>query len=198
MLQTLALLLRLVSVAVVAYLMGSFPSGVLLSRAWAGVDPRLAGSSHTGGLNVLRVTGRLWLAALTALVDGAKGVIAVQVAGWLASTPWRLPIAGVMVTVGHCWPLYTCFRGGMGLMTLGTILLFIQPLVILPVAVLWFILYRATHHSARAVLMALPLAGPVLWLLGESCPVVALGLAGSAVLILRHVGDWHRDYERAS
>ena len=84
--EALTLSLRLVFIGAVAYLIGSFPTGVLLTRTWVGVDPRLLGSTHTGGLNVWRVTGRLWLAVLTALVDGAKGIIAVQVAGELAPT----------------------------------------------------------------------------------------------------------------
>lgn len=194
--QERKLLLRLLLAGGIAYLIGSLPTGVLLGRAWAGVDLRLAGSSHTGGLNMYRVTGRLWLAVLTALVDSAKGIIAVQMGNWLAPTPWTLPVAGVMVVAGHCWPLYTRFQGGMGLSTLGAILFFIQPVIVLPVAVLWFALYRATRHSARAMMMALFIVGPTLWLLGESFPVVALGLVGSVVLSIRHFGDRRRVYKK--
>jgi len=189
-----ALLPHLFLAGVVAYLIGSLPTGVLLSRTWAGVDPRLIGSAHTGGLNVLRITGRPWLAVLTVLVDGAKGIIAVGVGSWLAPTPWALPVAGVMAAVGHCWPLYTCFQGGMGLSTLGAILLFVQPVVILAVTILWLVLYRVTRHSARAMLMAMIIAGPTLWLLGESGPVVALGVTGCLALMVRHFSDWHRVY----
>jgi glycerol-3-phosphate acyltransferase PlsY len=194
--QPFALLPHLFLAGMVAYLIGSFPTGVLLSRIWAGVDPRFLGSSHTGGLNVLRVTGKLWLAVLTALVDGAKGIIAVGVGGWLAPTPWALPVAGVMAAVGHCWSLYARFQGGMGLSTLGSILLFVQPVAILVVAGLWFVLYRATRHPARAMLLALSVTGPTLWLLGEPGPVVALGVTGCLALIVRQSSDWHRDYER--
>ncbi|UCC63473.1 MAG: hypothetical protein JSV36_22575, partial [Anaerolineae bacterium] len=74
------------------------------------------------------------------------------------------------------------------------ILLFIQPAVILVVATLWFALYRATSHSARALIFALLPVGPTLWLLGASGPVVTLGLTGSLVLVLRHSSDWSRDY----
>lgn len=68
-------------------------------------------------------------------------------------------------------------------------------MVILAVAAFWFVLFRATRHSARAVLMALLIVGPTLWWLGESGPVVVLGLAGSLALFVRHFSDWHRDYE---
>jgi glycerol-3-phosphate acyltransferase PlsY len=192
----MAPLLRLLAAGIAAYLIGSFPTGVLLGRALAGVDPRYAGSSHTGGLNLFRVTGRPGLAMLTMFVDAAKGVMAVVMGSRLAPTPWVLPVAGVMATVGHCWPLYARFRGGMGLSTLGVVLLFIQPLLILAVAVLWFALYLATRHPARAMLLALLTVGPTLWLLGESGPVVTLGLIGSLILIVRHFGDWHRDYAK--
>lgn len=194
--ETIAVLFRLLVLGLVAYLVGSFPTGVLLGRTFGGVDPRFAGSSHTGGLNLLRVTGRPWLALLTMLVDGSKGIIAVAMGNWLAPTPWALPVAGVMVTMGHCWSLYAGFWGGMGLSTLGVILLLVQPAVILVVAALWFASYRATRRSARAVLFALLPVGPTLWLLGESGPVVTLGLVGSLVLMLRHSSDWHRDYEK--
>lgn len=188
--------LRLLAAGLAAYLIGSFPTGVLLGRVWAGVDPRSAGSSHTGGLNLWRVTGRPWLAVLTMLADAAKGIIAVVIGGRLAAHPCALPVSGVMATVGHCWPLYARFQGGMGLSTLGVVFLFIRPALILAVAVLWFVLYLATRHPARAMLLVLPAVGPALWLFGEPGPVVALGLIGSIVLILRHVGDWRRDYER--
>jgi len=194
--EILKLLPHLLLAGGTAYLIGSLPTGVLLGRVWAGLDPRLGGSFHTGGLNVLRVTGRPWMAVLTMLVDGAKGIIAVGVGCWMAPTPWALPVAGVMAVAGHCWPLYARFRGGMGLSTLGAIFLYVQPIVILPVALIWFILYRSMNHSARAMVVALAVAGPTLWLLDESPPTVILGLVGSAVLILRHFSDWHRSYER--
>ena len=195
--ETIAVFLQLLLAGLIAYLIGSFPTGVLLGRAWAGVDLRFSGSSHTGGLNMLRVTGSPWLAVLTMFVDAAKGIIAVAVGGWVAPTPWALPVAGVMVTVGHCWSLYARFRGGMGISTLGVVLLFRQPAVILIVAVFWFTLYRAMRHSARAMLLASIGVGPTLWLLGEPGTVVMLGLLGSFVLVVRHSSDWHRDYELA-
>jgi glycerol-3-phosphate acyltransferase PlsY len=181
--------------SVLAYLIGSFPTGVILGKIWGGVDVRQVGSTHTGGLNVIRSVG-IGAGILTVLVDAAKGIIAVAIGQALTPSPWSVTVTGVMATAGHCWPLYTGFHGGMGLTTLGAIFLYLQPLAVLAVVPLWFVLYLAIRHPPRAT-MALMLAVPLLlWLLlSEPLPVIVLGLLAGGVILIKHIPDFNRVYD---
>jgi glycerol-3-phosphate acyltransferase PlsY len=188
------LVLKLLMAGVLAYLIGSFPTGVILGRLWGGIDVRRVGSTHTGGMNVIRSVG-IGVGILTALVDAAKGIIAVAVGQVLTHSPWSVTVTGVMATAGHCWPLYTAFHGGMGLMTLGAIFIYLQPLAVLAVVPLWFVLYIVIRHPPRTT-MALMLTVPLLlWLLGEPLEIILLGLLAGGVIFIKHIPDFHRVYD---
>ncbi len=120
-----------------AYLIGSFPTGYLLVRLLKGIDVRTIGSRRTGATNVIRAAG--WGAGVFVFVsDMGKGAGAVCLGRWLAGTPWPgAPQAGwddwralllglgcgLAAIVGHNWPLYLGFRGGRGVAaTLGSAL----------------------------------------------------------------------------
>lgn len=188
------MVLKLLMAGVLAYLIGSFPTGVILSKLWSGIDVRQVGSTHTGGMNVARSVS-IGAGILTFLVDAAKGIIAVAIGRALTHSPWSVTVSGVMATAGHCWPLYTSFHGGMGLSTLGAIFFYLQPLAVLAVVPLWFILYIVIRHPPRAT-MALMLAVPLLlWLLGEPLAIIVLGLLAGGVVLIKHIPDFNRVYD---
>ena len=82
----------------------------------------------------------------------------------------------------------------MGLSTLGAISFYLQPLVVLVAAPLWFILYRIIRHPPRAT-MALMLTVPLLlWWLGEPLAVIVLGLLAGGVIFIKHIPDFNRAY----
>lgn len=185
---------RLLIAAVFGYLVGSFPTGVLVTRLLGKPDLRLSGSGHTGGLNVFRLAGIAW-GVVTTLVDVCKGVLAAWLAVRLTGTPWALSAAGMGAVAGHCWSAYggrTRFglAGGMGLSTLGGLFLWQQPLV-LPIAVaLWGLGYLLLRNSPRAVMLMTMLMVPVFWLLGNfgyaSPEAVVLGIGGVGVIFIRN------------
>ncbi len=188
------LVLKLLIAGVLAYLIGSFPTGVILSKLWGGIDVRQVGSTHTGTMNVTRSVS-IGAGILTLFVDAAKGVIAVAIGQALTHSPWSVTVTGVMATTGHCWPLYTGFHGGMGLATLGAIFLYLQPLAVLAVVPLWFVLHVVIRHPPRTT-MALMLTVPLLlWLLGESLVVIVLGLLAGGVIFIKHIPDFNRVYD---
>jgi glycerol-3-phosphate acyltransferase PlsY len=188
----LTLIGRLLIAAALGYLLGSFPSGVLVARLLGRPDPRFAHSGHTGGLNLYRVSGIAGI-ALTGLGDASKGVLAAWLALRLTGTPWALVAAGMGAVAGHCWSLYIGFAGGMGLGTLGGLFLWQGPLAV-PVAIaLWALGHLLLRDRPRGVMAMNVLMVPVflaLERLGYLSPqATALGIGGVAIVFLRHLTE---------
>jgi glycerol-3-phosphate acyltransferase PlsY len=181
--------------ALIGYLLGSIPSGVIVSQALAGRDPRDVGSGHTGGLNTARTIGwfGFFLAGVPDVMKGLAAVVIVQ--HFITSDPWAAVAAGVAAVAGHCWSIYIGFRGGMGVGTsAGLMAYYCWPIVPAMIA-LWILLRKTViRHTARSVIVAMFAAGPLTWLFGGSPPAVALGFGTSAVLLLRYLRDWNRVY----
>lgn len=175
--------------AVLGYLLGSIPFGLLLTRLAGLGDLRRIGSGNIGATNVLR-TGRRDIAALTLLLDAGKGFAAVMIAGGA----WGgLPAAaaGVGAFVGHLFPLWINFRGGKGVATyLGVVLGLHWPSAAI-FALVWLLTAAVARFSSLAALLA-SLAAPVALLLFDR-PVWAAIIAGLTVLLwLRHLGNIRR------
>ena len=120
-----------ITVAIVAYVIGSINFAVIFSRKFAGFDVREKGSKNAGTTNVLRTVGKM-VAALTLLCDILKGVAAILVA-LLAQVMWNgfditvlKYIAGFMVILGHTFPIFFEFRGGKGVATAIGVLLMLN------------------------------------------------------------------------
>src|SRR6202140_3267399 len=121
----------LIAIPIVAYLLGSIPFGLLLTKLFGGGDVRQAGSGNIGATNVARVVGPL-PGILTLLLDSAKGAVAV----WLAarssndSAMWMV-IAALAALIGHCFPVWLKFRGGKGVATAAGGFLVLSPAALL-------------------------------------------------------------------
>jgi len=137
--------------ALIGYLLGSIPFGLLVTRAGGAQDPRTIGSGNIGATNVLR-TGRKELAILTLLLDAAKGAVAVVLVNhvWPDPTPPSLPaiVAGAFAFVGHVYPVWLRFKGGKGVATfLGITLALYWPCGV-AFAVIWLLAFFLTRHSS--------------------------------------------------
>jgi glycerol-3-phosphate acyltransferase PlsY len=197
----LMLIVHLLISAMFGYLVGSFPTGVLVTRLLEKPDLRFSGSGHTGGLNVYRLAGLAW-GVVTMLVDVSKGVLAAWLAVRLMGTPWALPAAGLGAAAGHCWSAYVGFAGGMGLSTLGGLFLWQQPLAVLIAVALWGLGHFLLRNSPRAVMLMTVLMVPVFWLLGNfgyvSPEGMVLGIGGVGVIFIRHLTQLHVYDRRAA
>ena len=116
-------------IAIISYLIGSVNFSVILSKKIAGFDVREKGSGNAGSTNMLRSVGK-GAAALTLICDILKGVVAIGIAILLgnmvqdSNKELLLQIAGIMVIVGHTYPVFFGFKGGKGVATsLGVLLL---------------------------------------------------------------------------
>jgi acyl phosphate:glycerol-3-phosphate acyltransferase len=147
------------------YLAGSIPFGLLLTRLGGTEDLRGIGSGNIGATNVLR-TGRKGLAAATLILDGAKGAVALLIAGAVA--PQLAPFAGIGAFYGHIFPVWLGFRGGKGVATyLGIALAFCWPAGLV-FAVVWLGLTFLSRISSVGGIGAAVLTPIAAFLLGRS------------------------------
>ena len=165
------------------YVIGSIPSGVILSKLGGAPDPRAIGSRNIGATNVLR-SGRKDLAALTLLADALKGTLAVLVAAHVqtASAPTPLGIAAAAgAFVGHLFPVFLGFRGGKGVATFIGCLLGLAWPAALAFALVWLATAALTRYSSAGALAASAATPAVLLLFRR--PDCAILFAGLAVLL---------------
>jgi glycerol-3-phosphate acyltransferase PlsY len=113
--------------AVIGYLLGSVPVGLIVGRVARGIDIRQYGSGKTGFTNVLRTVGARW--GVVALAgDLAKGAVPVVIARVLSDEPYVQTVAGLAAAGGHDWPLFAGFQGGRGVATSFGAALAMSPL----------------------------------------------------------------------
>lgn len=160
--QTAPALLALA--ALIGYLFGSIPFGLILTRMAGLGDVRKIGSGNIGATNVLR-TGNKKLAAATLLLDALKGTAAVLVANALWSYEASL-VAGFFAFLGHLFPVWLGFKGGKGVATYIGVLLGAAPLMMLAFALIWLATAFITRYSSLSALLAMLVIPVALWVLG--------------------------------
>lgn len=156
--------LSLISSLILAYLLGSIPFGLILTKMAGLGDIRSIGSGNIGATNVLR-TGHKSIAALTLLLDGAKGSVAVLLVRFLVADHYAAfaAILGLnLAVIGHCFPIWLKFKGGKGVATfLGSWLALNWPLG-LAICGIWLLVALIFRMSSLASLTA-SLASIILW-----------------------------------
>jgi acyl phosphate:glycerol-3-phosphate acyltransferase len=174
--------------AILGYLLGSIPFGLVLTRLAGQGDIRRVGSGNIGATNVLR-TGSKGLAALTLLFDVGKGLVAAA-----AAQRWGLQaalVAGLCAILGHMFPVWLGFRGGKGVATaLGVLMALAWP-VALVAALIWLAVAFCSRYSSLAALIAAVVSAAIAPFLADRA--TALLIAGIALLlILRHQANIRR------
>ena len=138
--------------ALIGYLCGSIPFGLILAKAAGLGDVRKVGSGNIGATNVLRL-GNKWIAALTLLLDALKGTIPVLVVGHFGDAQAGI-IAGLAAMAGHIFPVWLGFKGGKGVATnVGVLLGLYWPLGLIFIGV-WLVLAFLFRFSSLAALVA--------------------------------------------
>ena len=166
-----ATLSELLITALLAYLAGSIPFGLLVSRAFGLPDPRRIGSGNIGATNVLR-TGSKAAALTTLLLDAAKGLVAVIVARALVGED-AAQIAGLTAFLGHVFSVWLGFRGGKGVATLLGALAGFGTLIGLTAMAAWLGIFLVWRISSLSALVAAALTPAVALMLGQGHMFVA-------------------------
>lgn len=167
--------------AVIGYLLGCIPCGVLIARFYGHLDIRKTGSGNSGTTNVLRTLG--WVPSLLTLAgDCIKGVLAALIGRWLGGEAGMLA-GGLFAVLGHDFPVFMKFKGGKGIATSLGVSLVICPVVALLLTAIVIVIVAITRIMSAATL-AVSLAYPVLtWLLLPEGANPALRI-GFAVLLM--------------
>jgi glycerol-3-phosphate acyltransferase PlsY len=201
-------------ILVASYLLGSIPSGLLISKT-QGLDIREHGSRNIGATNVWRVMGKKW-GLLAFFCDTAKGWLAVTLGVWLAARwGYEVPLprgkvgidflppdyAGITAALGcilgHNFPIWLRFKGGKGVATSLGVIIGMMPLASLIIFAIWGVVLKVSRYVSLASLIA-----------AAALPVVVIGLlftggvhgwanfyfavAAAALVIKRHVPNIHR------
>ena len=176
--------------ALLGYLSGSIPFGLLLTRAAGLGDVRSIGSGNIGATNVLR-TGNKGLAAATLACDLLKGTVAVLIASRFVSHEWPVTtglgsvLAGVGAVIGHMYPVWLKFKGGKGVATFLGVLLGIAWQAAIGAALVWLAVAFASRYSSLAALVATAVSPVILYFLGYP-PVAALFLLIAVLVWWKH------------
>lgn len=195
------LIIKLLAIIIIAYLLGSIPFGLIISKRMAKVDIRQHGSGNIGATNVFRVLGARY-GLLTAVLDVSKSIISVllamlimgndviMLAGYDIHMQLAQILAALMVMVGHNWSVYIGFKGGKGVATFFGGLLIINWMVALAALVVAAIAILITRYVSLGSILAsigALLTFAALAILAVTAPIYLIyGLLAAALIIYQH------------
>ncbi|NLI70765.1 MAG: glycerol-3-phosphate 1-O-acyltransferase PlsY [Firmicutes bacterium] len=176
-----------------AYVLGSIPFGLVVSKMFKNIDIRRFGSGNIGATNVLRKMGARY-AVLVLLLDTGKGALAVLAAQHLKVGTTVMLLAGFLVIVGHCFPVFLGFKGGKGVATsLGVLLavpgFFLPTLAVLAFFVIIVGVTRYVSLGSIASALLVPLSFLILYLTDSSNFFMAhiiFGTGIAAIVVFKH------------
>lgn len=168
---------------VLAYLIGSIPSGLIIGKTFFNTDVRLYGSKNIGATNTYRVLG-LKAALPVFFCDAAKGAIGVLLFSHIS--PMYMIIGGILAMVGHNWSLFLGFKGGRGVATGLGVLIALSPIAAAICFAVWGIIVYFSKLVSLGSIVAAGLVPFVMYFLGESYWFVGFGALAALFVIIRH------------
>lgn len=180
-----------IGLLVAAYIIGSFPSGLIIGKLFFGKDPRQYGSHNTGATNSYRVFGKAGGSAVL-LADLCKGMIGVylgQMAGHAAGTfpeVYGMILGGLLAIVGHSCSVFLRFKGGKGVATGLGVILFLAPLPTIVVFGIWAIIVAATRLVSLGSIIGAVATPILMYAFGSPYPVIIFGILAAILVIVRH------------
>ncbi len=174
-----------ITFVVVAYLLGSVSSAILVCRLMGLPDPRSQGSNNPGATNVLRIGGRK-AAAITLFGDMLKGFLPVLAANLSGVGSATLAAVAMAAFLGHLYPLFFRFQGGKGVATALGVLFGLSWTVGGAVAAIWLFMAYGVRISSLSALVSMALAPLIVWWVLGSSPLVVMSVVMTLLLFWRH------------
>ncbi len=174
-----------------AYVAGSFPSGLVIGKAFFHKDPRDYGSHNTGATNSYRVFGAVG-GLMVLILDAGKGMLGVylgQQAGAMMVPEYQIYmmiLGGLLALVGHSCSLFLHFKGGKGVATGLGIILFLAPWETLIVFAVWAVIVALTRIVSLGSIVAAVLVPITMYFFAEPMPVTVFGLLAAILVVVRH------------
>ena len=177
---------QLAAVAVIAYLVGSIPTGIVIAKLMGAPDPRTTGSGNIGATNVGRTAGKA-AGIITLIGDILKGFLIALLAFYIfGNSPTAVSITGLAVFLGHIYPIFLLFKGGKGVATALGVFLAIGPLQAI-IAVILFAVIVAIFRYVSLGSMIAAVSIPILFSLFESTiPYAPLAVIIAVLIVLKH------------
>ena len=180
--------LKLLATIIVAYIIGSIPTGYLIVKGKTGQDIRTIGSGSTGATNVKRVLGKKWF-FIVMFLDALKGATPVLLASILVGSVLGglAPVlASVGVLVGHSKSIFLGFQGGKSVASgVGTILA-LNWLVGLSIALIWGVITYSTKYVSVGSIIALAFSPVLMWAFGAPIAYIGYCTLGAIYIIYLH------------
>jgi glycerol-3-phosphate acyltransferase PlsY len=176
------MILSFVVLLIIAYLLGSISSAILVCKLFKLPDPRTTGSKNPGATNVMRTGGKS-KAAIVLLGDALKGVIPVLIAEYLLLPPWQIGLVGFFAVLGHIFSIFYHGKGGKGVATALGVYFAFAPWLGLVSVLTWLLIFKIFRYSSLASIMMVSLAPICAWILLPGTSIwVPFALMGALIL----------------
>lgn len=174
-----------IGVVVVAYLLGSFSSAVIVCKVMGYDDPRTLGSGNPGATNVLRHGGKK-AAIITLILDMLKGVVAVLLAKILTDSSLFVALSGLAAFLGHLYPVFFNFKGGKGVATALGVLLALHWMVGIGALLTWLAMAFSFRYSSLAALITAATTPLYMFWFAGVLDYVVVNVVMTALIFWRH------------
>lgn len=173
-------------VALFGYLLGSVPTGLLLTKLFSKMDPRKVGSRNIGATNIFRTAGKT-LGILTLVGDVLKGMIPIGIAIQLGASDLWIAVAGLSTFLGHVFPIFLGFRGGKGVATALGVYLVISPIAVLIEFLLFAgLVWKWRFISLGSISCAMTIPVLIAFFRSDSQAYFILSVVIAALILYRH------------
>lgn len=176
---------------VLAYLIGSISSAVLIARMLGMPDPRTVGSGNPGATNILR-QGKKAAAIGTLLGDIVKGCVPVVIARLITEDPIIVALVAAAAFLGHLYPLFFQFKGGKGVATALGVFLALNPWMSLALVLTWLATAVTFRYSSLAAVLTAAISPLYAWYFLPGAPLLILTVFIALMLVWRHLGNIKR------
>jgi acyl phosphate:glycerol-3-phosphate acyltransferase len=176
-------------VIILAYLLGSIPSGLIVGKVFYGKDIREHGSGNLGGTNTFRTLG-VKAGLIVTISDILKGTLAAALP-FFFDVDLNALIAGIFAVVGHMYPVFANFRGGKAVATSGGVLLFYEPVMFLVMFGVFLLCLYLTKYVSLSSMLAAVAALVYSFIFGDKPLIIVVAILAFFV-IYRHRANWKR------